>query len=209
MMTNQNNAVKPIHRWLARIMDLALWTPFGYAVFVTAVLTLNRLSSNLVEKASDAVIITYLISGALSLFILMLVDSLVATLFGNTPGKALMRINVVDSYGSKLTLAKYLRRNLYVANSGFGWSVPLVGSALMILQFVRVLKGRPTTYDESIGYCVGKSGNIGVWRSLAFALLFLFALSVQAAATLSVNQIVNPYGWYVGTAAIVDALVGP
>lgn len=197
--------VQPSIRWAARIIDFGLWTPLALIIFVPSLLMFDSIIGDLVSDASKATLTTLAISGAIFLFVLVLIDTLIGAMFGNTPGKSLMRISVTEADGSALTTSRRFKRNISVATIGYGWSVPFLGWILMLVQYFIAGKGKPTTYDKIGGFSVGKLGPIAMWRGLLCAVVFIVALSFQAISTKLANAALNPHGWYFGLQAIAEA----
>jgi hypothetical protein len=197
--------VQPSYRWAARIIDLGLWTPLALIVFVPALLAIDSIAGGLVNEASKATLTTFVISGVIFLGLLMIIDTLIGAIFGNTPGKSLMRICVAEPDGTALTLSRRFKRNMGVATIGLGWSVPFLGWLLMLVQYFITRKGRATTYDKAMGFSVSKSAPIKIWRGLLCAVVFIVAMLFQTLSTRFANEVANPHGWYIGLEAIGNA----
>ena len=192
--------VGPFYRWAARIIDLALWTPLALIIFVPALLAIDLNAGGLVIEAS---IPTFVISSAIFFSLLMVIDTLIGAMFGNTPGKSMMRICVTEPDGTSLTLSRRFKRNMGVATIGFGWSVPLFGWALMLAQYFITRTGRAATYDKAMGFSVSQSAQIEIWRGLLCAVIFVVAMLFQTLSVKLANEVANPHGWYIGLEAII------
>lgn len=201
----QTAFVQPSYRWAARIIDFGLWTPLALIIFVPSLLAFDSITGDLVNEANKAALTTYVISGAIFLFLLIGIDTLIGAMLGNTPGKALMRIRVTEADGAALTVSRRFKRNIFVATVGFGWSVPFLGWLLMLIQYFVTRKGRPTLYDKMNGFSVSKSEPIEIWRGFLCVVIFIVALSFQAISTEVANKTLNPHGWYFGLQAISEA----
>ncbi|MAT51750.1 MAG: hypothetical protein CMK32_11270 [Porticoccaceae bacterium] len=201
----QSPFVQPSYRWAARIIDLGLWTPIALLVFVPCLLAIDSVAGGLVNEASKATLTTFVISGAIFLFLLMAIDTFIGAMFGNTPGKALMRIRVTEPDGTSLTIGRRFKRNVGVATVGFGWSVPFLGWLLMLVQYFVTRTGRETTYDKSMGFSVSKVAPIEIWRGLLCGVVFIVAMLFQTLSTQLANEVANPRGWYIGLQAIGNA----
>src|SRR5690554_6064544 len=192
MSENQGSTfVQPAYRWVARMIDIGLWSPFAYMALVSSVL------------AFDASMVTdnrvmLVISGAVLLALLMIIDAAVGALFGSTPGKYLLRIRVSEKSGEGLTFVRRLMRNLGVATLGFGWYVPIFGWVLMLVQYVVVRKSKQASYDKLMGFTVVKAGPIGVFRGLFCAVFFCLSITVHVFTLQVANTVANPHGWYIG-----------
>jgi hypothetical protein len=126
----------PWRRFWARLLDLLL----GGALIG---LTVGALRPSLI--AEHAVLLNLLtIPGAL------LIDSLVYTAFGTTPGKAVAGIRVVDDRsGQRLTFRVYFKRNFEVYIFGLGLGVPIISLITLIVSYGRIAHGELSTWDLS------------------------------------------------------------
>lgn len=79
--------------------------------------------------------------------LLLLSEAALFAAFGNTPGKALLRITVGTLDGQHLTGAQYLRRQLGVFWYGFAMGLPGIYLIAMASQGLRLRNGDPTAYD--------------------------------------------------------------
>lgn len=201
---NEASFAQPSYRWAARIIDLSLWTPLAFIVFVPLLLGIDSIAGDLVKNASSSPLTTFLISGAVFLCLLMAIDAFVGAVFGNTPGKSIMRLQVAKEDGGKMTAGERFKRNMGVATLGFGLSVPILGWIAMLTQYFITRTGRKSTYDKALGYSVTKSGRMGIWRGVLALAVFMIALILQQISMDVANHIVNPHGWYLGLQAIGD-----
>lgn len=196
---------QPSYRWLARIIDLGLWTPLAYIIFVPFLLGIDAMAGGLVDEASKSTLTTIIISGAVFLCLLMAIDAIVGAIFGNTPGKSLMNISVSRDDGAQLTAGSRFKRNMGVATLGLGFSIPLLGWLLMLIQYFITRTGRKATYDKAMGYSVTKPNRIEIWRGILCTIVFIVAMAFQTLSTKFANVVVNPNGWYIGLEAITEA----
>lgn len=197
--------VQPSYRWAARIIDLGLWTPLAFFIFVPGVLAIDSIARGMLSGTSKGTLITLVITGAVFLFVLMVIDTLIGAIFGNTPGKSLMRISVTEQDGGSLTFSRRFKRNMGVATMGLGWSVPFLSWLLMVLQYFITRTGKAASYDEAMGFSVHKSEPMGIWRGLLCVVIFILAISFQALSNEFANEVLNPHGWYIGLEAISNA----
>ena len=118
------------------------------------------------EPGSPIVLTVTLLAAGLA------VDALIFRLFGNTPGKALLGLRVIGQDGQRLNGKQYLLRNLQIMIQGFGLGLPLVFLVTFILQWVRVSKGRPASYDATPGYRV-EAVSVAIGWVAAFVVLWI------------------------------------
>lgn len=68
--------------------------------------------------------------------------------FGNTPGKALLGLQVITIAGARPTLGQFAQRQGALFLQGLWAGIPLASFIGQLWQFKRVSAGRPASYDE-------------------------------------------------------------
>lgn len=104
------------------------------------------------EPLLDAVIM-----GASLGFMAFLLDGIVFSIFGNTLGKFLFGVKVINTArGTLISKEEYFKRNFLVFIQGCGLCIHLVSLIMVCIQLRRVCSKprRPTTYDAKSGYDV-------------------------------------------------------
>lgn len=104
-----------------------------------------------------------------------LFDALVYAVFGNTPGKALLRVAVADATGERLSLGRYIGRNAAVWSRGFAFGIPLINLVAFYKQSSRLSETGKTSYDDNAGVQV-RAGEAGFLRTSMFVLLAIALL---------------------------------
>lgn len=111
----------------------------------------------------------------------LFVDAGIARLFGNTPGKALLGIYVLDAdkdaQAERLDFKAYLKRNLGLWAEGMFLSLPLLNLFAFSIQYKRVKNGNPATYDQRYPRTVRMVTNHWL-KTAVFVLLFFVVLIV-------------------------------
>lgn len=115
-----------------------------------------------------AKILFVLISSAICLTL----DAAIYKVFGNTPGKAILGLNVMTLDSQSLTFGQYLYRNFSMWFRGLALGIPIITFVAMYYEFDNLKKGKPTSYDYSIG-CRVRSKAIGLPRKIIFSVMFL------------------------------------
>lgn len=123
-----------VYRWAARGIDLAIEATIAACVLI--VFGLGDLPDGLLA--------------VISLPLALLLDTLVCAAFGSTLGKWLFGIRVVRMNSTFLSFREYLIRNARVYWSGLALGIPILNLIMMVIQQLRVSKGRPATYDEAL-----------------------------------------------------------
>ncbi len=160
-------------RFFARIFDL-WWESFlvgiiGTILFQTA--TRHILQKTLPESAGGE-----LLFGMICIPFALVVDAIVYRVFSNTPGKALLGLQVRSLRRERLTLPAYLSRNFALWYSGLALGFPLVYLGTLMFQSRRLHDGKPTSYDDDADTRVYVSNPRPV-RVFIFGLLFIALLS--------------------------------
>ncbi len=107
-----------------------------------------------------------------------ILDGLIYSIFGKTPGKWLFGILIFEKDGSRISPSRYFKRNMLVFLQGCGLGIPVVNLLAMSAQRDRLspkrdLKDRVATYDEIMDLFVVKEN-----QSLINVFLKLFSLVV-------------------------------
>ncbi len=100
----------------------------------------------------ESLIVWGLIAWLTTLVLFPLAEALVISLFGTTPGKALMGIRVTGPDGQKLGFGASYARSLKCYVMGLGAGIPLLNLIAAILAFGRLTNHGATTWDEPVDY---------------------------------------------------------
>lgn len=103
------------------------------------------------------------------------------TLFGTTPGKAVVGVLVpVPAGGSAFSF--YLAREFKVLFFAYALGIPLAFIVTFIIQYLRLSSGRPTMYDEDNPPVIADPGKLRLAVAIVLVFVaFLFAVLVKAA----------------------------
>jgi len=101
----------------------------------------------------------------------MLLDAIVAGVFGNTPVKALVGIKPKTVGMDRLGIYQHIRRNIAVWTEGMAIGVLPLTLLSGRTQFKRITGRRSTTYDQRLGVHVRSSPNSGLRMAALFAAL--------------------------------------
>jgi uncharacterized RDD family membrane protein YckC len=154
----------PVRRWFARMFDTTFACVLvGLAAGLLSI-WLPALETWLLEPDNPIILTVTILAAGLAL------DALIYRLFGNTLGKALLGLRVIRQDDHRLNGKQYLLRNLQVMIQGFGLGLPLVFLVTFILQWVRVGKGKPASYDATPGYRVEAEAVAVGWVAAFLAL---------------------------------------
>lgn len=125
-----------------------------------------------------------LVFGFICVPIALIVDACIARLFGNTPGKALLGIYVLDvdenGQAERLDFSAYMKRNFGLWADGMFLSIPFLNIFAFSMQYKRVKNGIPATYDQKYPRTVRMVTNHWL-KTAIFVLLFLVVIGIQSA----------------------------
>jgi len=161
---------KKLNRWpraFARMLDLA-WE----ISLVVGLLTYFVNSASVDSGFGSPVFYLMLF---VSLPIALLLDAIIAGLFGNTPFKAIIGVKAVTARGERLSLVKHIRRNIGVWTDGLGMGVLPMSLFTLTQQFKRVSGRREAIYDERLHARSHSSEYVGL-RLLSLVLVTLGAV---------------------------------
>ncbi|QQG66426.1 DnaJ domain-containing protein [Desulfobulbus oligotrophicus] len=162
-------------RFFARIFDLWLEVlVVSLVVGLVAGYIFPSFWAWLEKPGADAVL------GIITMPVALVLDAVIFSIFGNTPGKAILGLRILTKDGQVLSFAQYLQRNLSVWVYGLGLGIPIVNLFTMAAQGNRLKKGMPTKYDEQSGYTVQTGDTTWIRRSVfgvsVISLLFLISI---------------------------------
>lgn len=123
----------PWRRWTARTFDLianSLVLGILYGLFCRS--GINRFAANI-----------------LFTLLALLLDAVIYAIFGNTLGKRLLGIKIVDGAMQVIDRGTYFRRNLRIFCSGYALGIPIATLVTFAIQYSRVSRGNQTSYDEA------------------------------------------------------------
>ncbi len=134
---NANTCPHPWRRYFARSFDLALYiliadTFFGFLVGINA----------------TANIYTNFIWLVLVYCLMFLIEPILLSTIGTTPGKFFMGITIRNAIGKKLTLKEAYTRSFLLWRFGFGFSVPVYNIYREIKCYLSCQKGEVLEWDR-------------------------------------------------------------
>lgn len=178
--------VRPAGVWIrffARLFDLWWSTLLATGLFLLAARTAPGAFAGWLDKPGGLVAVTVLMLPAA-----LLLDAVVHGACGNTPGKALLGVQVLAG-ARRLGFARYLGRNLNLWSSGLCFGIPFLSMLSMYYQSRRVRQSRPASYD-TVGNQVMQR-RPGAFKLLAFVLLFGVLLLVHLMLNMVADLVVR------------------
>lgn len=99
-------------------------------------------------------------------------DAFIYKLFGNTLGKALLGIKILNNSQTPLTFQQYLKRNLQVWIKAFAFGIPIINIFTMLYQARQVSTKGVTSYDKIDNFQVLRKRFFWI-RLSSFLILFI------------------------------------
>ncbi|CAG4885615.1 RDD family protein [Paraburkholderia saeva] len=166
-------------RYAARTLDLLLWTFLaGYAVaFINGVTGWHLL------QFRSTLMVNVSFMGMVYLPLALFIDALIYAACGNSIGKALLGIRVVEPDGTAPSFSRYLARNFSVWMRGFAFGLPVAQQLIMILNAVLLKRDGTTAWDARLKFRVVREPCTTVHYLLAvlFAALLVSAVAYHRA----------------------------
>ncbi len=150
--------IRPWVRYWARLIDLFLFNLLSS--FVLGILYPSALKIN-------SMLVTIIL-----MFVYVFVEPIMLTSWGTTLGKALLRVKIRKSNGSKPTYAEALVRSVSVWVRGLGLGIPLVILITLIIEYKKLIKNGITTWDRGGDFNVSH-GHIGPIRKIIVVFIFI------------------------------------
>ncbi len=119
--------------------------------------------------------------------LMLLLEPLLLSRLGTTPGKALFGLQLRAPDGGLLTYDQAVRRTYGVFWHGMGWNLPLIGLYFSWRSYQQCMeKGKAAPWDENAVYTLKDTR---AWRCVAFVLIFCL---LPVLAGMGIRQAVKP-----------------
>ena len=172
--------VRPWVRYFARLLDILIFS----AIVVFPVLYFLIKSENLII-AQD--FITEVIINVIAMFIFCFYQAGVTRIFGSTPGKALMKINLLNAHGGPLTYKELLKREFGIYTSAMALGIPLLSLFSLLWAMKKLATTGKTFWDEEGGFIV-RHQVIGTVRIIAYIVILLTIIVGMASLPVLVSR---------------------
>ena len=155
------------HPWLrffARMLDLnltlVLWKAF---------------SALLLHYNSSNVFLGSLYDSYIAFFLLLMMEPLLLSTWGTTPGKKLFGLVIRDTSGNKLTYKKALARTWGVFGAGYGYNIPIYSLVRLYQSYKQCSIAEPLSWEEDTSYSIK---NTKYYRRIIYASIFLLLIGI-------------------------------
>lgn len=182
----------PWSRYFARTLDVS--------ILATVLLTSSLLISPYVSLPLSLYLYTT-DNRLLLLFLLpivMVLNAIIITMFGNSLGKKIFGIQAVNVQAHEpFTFQENLAREFRVWGRGMALGIPILNFFTMIPAYKRVAGGKPTAYDEGIASVRPYADSTGR-RTFGFIVAALVLVAILASNTIdkqNLERTSRPYTW--------------
>ncbi len=110
--------------------------------------------------------------GALMLFLWTFIEAFLLAVWGKTPGKWILRTEVLSNGKKRLSYSEGLSRSLSVWWLGMGAGIPIISLITMTVAGYKLTKNGITSWDQRRKYHVAHK-KVQWWRTLIVVLFFL------------------------------------
>ncbi|WP_246217215.1 RDD family protein [Paraburkholderia panacisoli] len=162
-------------RYAARSLDLILWSfVLGLAVSIVNATT----GAHLMQfRWSHFVSVT--VSTSIYLPLAMFVDAVVCAACGNSVGKAILGVRVIECDGTRPSFRRYLKRNCAIWARGLAFGFPVARQLTMIVSCMVLKREGVTAWDAKLKFRVVRE-TCTIAHYVVAVLLALALLSVNA-----------------------------
>jgi uncharacterized RDD family membrane protein YckC len=157
---------RPWLRYLARYIDIILYTAIIVIILIVVILVLRNLENdiNLLENMSKMIF-----SGILLLFF-GLIEPLLLSYWGTTPGKKLLKIKITKEDNTSISFHDAFMRTIKVWFKGLGLGIPLISFFTQINAYNNLSNDGITSWDKSGGFRIVHE-KIATWRIVLATLI--------------------------------------
>lgn len=170
---------RPWKRYFARIMDLAIYTLVldSFLIVLLNVITSNR---SLLESIMFSAVVGVM---------MLLIEPLLLSKIGTTPGKAVFGLEVRAPEGNKLSYEEGFRRSFGVIKYGLGFSIPFY-NLVRLYKSYKILENHETLpWDEEIAYRLKNENSYGDGLAvISMIMLIVAAVFLQDLEKLPPNK---------------------
>jgi uncharacterized RDD family membrane protein YckC len=151
---------RPWIRYLAKMFDFALYAFIIW--FIIGIFSPNFLYG-----------ITEIALTFLTLFMCIIIETLVLIVFGNTPGRAILKTKIKTLSGEKIYSTQAISRSFGLWVRGLGIGLPLI-TLICLIVAVSDLRGRGITNWDQKNNLVTTHGKVGFIRVFLTAVTVIF-----------------------------------
>lgn len=155
---------RPWIRYWARIFDIYLFSVLGGTL-------LGLLYPELLERTSDILL------GVVVLLSWAVVESILLSVAGTTPGKSLLKIHIRRADGTEIGFRDALTRSLLVWWRGMGVGIPLISLFTLMTAYTNLTTQGMTSWDRDSGFVITHD-EVGWTRVVCLVTFFVIFLGI-------------------------------
>lgn len=165
----------PWRRYFARKFDLSIYS------VMWSLISVAFLKIPITMKPTFQIL-----QWAACIVLMLIIEPLLLSRFGTTPGKAIFGLQVRGFDGKYLTYDQAMRRTRILLARGMGLDIPFVNWYYYVKNFNKLAAGTPAPWDENTVYTIKDTK---AWRGIAFVVIYAMLFFVLG---LVVVQITAP-----------------
>lgn len=161
----------PIRRYFARTFDLSIYS-----------LLLTLIQNYIFQWYPKNTFFNNLLSTYLYIGLMLIIEPILISFIGTTPGKWLLGLNVRDSSDKKLSLSDSYKRTLSVFSQGLGYNIPIYNLYKYYRCYKDCKNGYVMTWDENTNYILKDKKSIRIFTLIAsniILILIIIFMSLQ------------------------------
>jgi len=168
--TNAVIQVRPWVRFGARYIDLSLGALCFFILFNSFSLY-QYIPSYFYDKSDFA----YAFLMSICFISLIFLEAFCLSTFGTTPGKWLLREELITINGDKITFKKAIKRTIHLWLTGLGLGIPVISLFTILASYSRLKGQGETAWDEKGGFIV-RHKRIGYVRGITAIVILIVVI---------------------------------
>ncbi|HJD55816.1 MAG TPA: RDD family protein [Rickettsia endosymbiont of Pyrocoelia pectoralis] len=143
-------------RWAARMLDYIVYSFVIITILsiILAFLIINEVyyTTKIFELLKNRNILLGYALGILICIVSILINSIFIYCFGNTLGKRIFGIKIVDINNSPYSFIILIKREILVITRGSGYLLPLLNELIYCLSYKRLISAGSTIWDTQLNF---------------------------------------------------------
>jgi len=164
---------RPWIRYLARYIDMALYTVIIIMIFVASIFILRYLGKDINVITS----MPKIVFSAIFLFLLIIIEILVFHHWGTTAGKKLLKIHISKNNETTISYYEATLRTIKVWVFGLGLGIPLISLFTQISAFNKLSSNGITSWDKEGEFTI-RHDDVDTWR-IVLALMIVLVMLIS------------------------------
>lgn len=160
---------EPWPRFIARLMDTYVFSLVVGVIFTIFNSFIFDLLNIQASYGLTSIVILWIVAGVMFLII----EALLLSTVGTTPGKFLMGVRINKKIGQSITFSEAMKRTWSVWFRGLGLNIPLITLFTLISSYQHLSREGITSWDEK-GQFVVVTEPMGTIRTLISVVFFLY-----------------------------------